>query len=274
MKNINKNIDNLPSATRNPFYKRGSWTSLKFLVNVFLIILLVKALPLLGQQNKKNSPVAPVVLRNLVKIIKPINGWSSDRLMELEAEINDPAINFAYLIENGNERMVRVKDQRVNEKMVLSPGTNQVIVQVKKEGTMFSDHVVLYSEVPKKDIKIILSWDTDGTDVDLHVYNPSGEECYYGSRETKEGGVLDVDITDGYGPEVFTQANAVKGEYRVKVHYYSSHDYPQSFARVQVILFEGTDFEKKYYFEKVLIRTGDSLDVGSFNITELGREKI
>jgi uncharacterized protein YfaP (DUF2135 family) len=225
------------------------------------------AIPLPGQKNKSKPTGVQV------KIVKPINGWSGDRLMELEAEINDPDIKFAYLVENGNERMVRVRNQQVKEKMVLSPGTNQVIVQVKKDGAMYSDHVVLYSEVPKKDIKIILTWDTDGTDVDLHVINPEDEECYYGFRETKEGGVLDVDITDGYGPEVFTQANAVTGEYRVKVHYYGNNGYPQSFARVQVILFEGTDFEKKYYFEKVLIRTGDTFDVGTFNITELGREK-
>lgn len=261
MKNTNKTIDHF------------SKTYVRIPAACFLIILLAISLPLPGQKNKKNSPAVSPVPPVQVKITRPINGWSSDRLMELEAEISDPGINFAYLIENGNERMVRVQNQRVNEKMVLSPGTNQVIVQVKKDGVMYSDHVVLYSEVPKKDIKIILSWDTDGTDVDLHVFNPAGEECYYGNRETKEGGVLDVDITNGYGPEIFTQANAVKGEYRVKVYYYSSHDYPQSFARVQVILFEGTDFEKKYYFEKALIRTGDSFDVGRFNITELGREK-
>ena len=105
----------------------------------------------------------------LVKIIKPVSGWSGDRLIELEAEIDDSSILFAYLVENGTERMVRVKNSRVTEKLVLSPGSNQIVVQVKKDGVLHSDHVVLYSKVPKKDIKIILTWDTDGTDVDLHV---------------------------------------------------------------------------------------------------------
>lgn len=208
----------------------------------------------------------------LVKIIKPVSGWSGDRLIELEAEIDDSSIRFAYLVENGTERMVRVRNGRVTEKLVLSPGSNQIVVQVKKDGVLHSDHVVLYSKVPKKDIKIILTWDTDGTDVDLHVINPSGEECYYSNRETKEGGQLDIDITDGYGPEVFTQANAFPGKYQVKVHYYSSHGHPQSIALVQVILFEGTDMEKRYRFEKVMVKTDDTFSVGTFNIDNLEKE--
>jgi uncharacterized protein YfaP (DUF2135 family) len=246
---------------KNRLFKTGAWLVVVLFLTGFF------AIQGFGQKSKTKSTGVRV------KIIKPINGWSSDRLMELEAEIGDPDIRFAYLVENGSERMVRVRDQKVNEKMVLSPGTNQVIVQVQKNGVMYSDTIVLYSEVPKKDIKIILSWDTDGTDVDLHVVNPEGVDCYYGEKESPQGGVLDVDITDGYGPEVFTQANATTGEYKVKVHYYNDNGNPQSFAKVQVILFEGTDFEKKYYFDKVLTRTGDTFDVGTFNITDLGKQK-
>lgn len=239
-----------------------------FLFGVFLIAFWILLGPLLSANNTTGDEQ-----RKVVNIVKPISGWSGDRLVELEAEISDPAIAFAYLVENGNQRMVRVRGQRVAEKLVLSPGSNQIIVQVEKDGIIYSDHVVLYSEVPKKDIKIILTWDTDGTDVDLHVLNPAGVDCYYGNRETEEGGVLDVDITDGYGPEVFTQANAVVGEYKVNVYYFSSHGHPQTKVLVQVILFEGTDFEKKYTFEKVLVKTNDSFEVGTFNINKLGNEK-
>ncbi len=218
--------------------------------------------------DKKKAVSAPVI----VKILQPLNGWSGDRLLELNAHISDPDVAFAYLLENGSSRMVRVRDQEVNEKLVLSPGSNSIIVQVQKNGRIYSDQVVLYSEVPKKDIKIILSWDTDGTDIDLHVKNPAGFDCYYGAKESPDGGQLDVDITNGYGPEVFTQSNATSGEYTVMVHYFSSNDYPQTLAKVQVILFEGTDFEKRYYFEKVLVKTDDTFEVGKFNIGKLGSE--
>ncbi len=211
----------------------------------------------------------------LVKILLPINGWSGDRIITLEADVTHPDIHFAHLIENGTERMVRVKEGHVSEKLVLSPGSNQIILQVNhpKTHAIYSDHVVLYSSVPKKDIKIILTWDTDGTDVDLHVINPANVDCYYSHPETVEGGRLDVDITNGYGPEIFTQSNADRGQYQVKAHYYSSHGHPQTLAKVQVILFEGMDMEKKYNFEKVLVRTDDTFLVGTFNIEQLGNEK-
>lgn len=211
----------------------------------------------------------------VVKILLPISGWSGDRIITLEAEVTNPDIHFAHLIENGTQRMVRVKEGHVFEKLVLSPGSNQIILQVKhpKTDAIYSDHVVLYSAVPKKDIKVILTWDTDGTDVDLHVVNPAGVHCYFGNTETPEGGKLDVDITDGYGPEIFTQSNADRGQYEIKVHYYSSHGNPQTVAKVQVILFEGLDMEKKYNFEKVLVRTDDTFQVGTFDIEQLENEK-
>ena len=214
----------------------------------------------------------PLKSGDLVKIVKPISGWSEDRVLELEAVISDNDIKFAYLVENGTERMVRVRDGRVKEKLVLSPGSNQIVVQVQKEGRIHSDYVVLYSKVPKKDIKIILTWDTNGTDIDLHVKNPEGVDCYYGNKETDEGGRLDVDITDGYGPEVFTQSNATTGEYTVNIHYFSSNGHPQTVIKVQVILFEGTDLEKKYRFDKVLVKTNDTFLVGKFNIKSLEKK--
>jgi len=38
------------------------------------------------------------------------------------------------------------------------------------------------------DFRVVLSWDLDETDVDLHVIEPSGEEAYYGHRATRCGG--------------------------------------------------------------------------------------
>ena len=73
------------------------------------------------------------------------------------------------------------------------------------------------------DIRIVMSWDADSTDMDLHVIEPSGEECYYGHRNTLSGGWLSPDITDGYGPEEYLLRNAPAGEYAIKAKYYASH---------------------------------------------------
>lgn len=72
------------------------------------------------------------------------------------------------------------------------------------------------------DLAVIMHWNTDRTDVDLHVTEPSGEECYYSHNQTKSGGVLTQDITQGLGPEMYTLETAPSGEYRVEVKYYSA----------------------------------------------------
>jgi uncharacterized protein YfaP (DUF2135 family) len=49
---------------------------------------------------------------------------------------------------------------------------------------------------------IWLAWDTDTTDVDLHVKEPSGKEVYCSNRQGF-GSLLRRDFTKGYGPEVY-----------------------------------------------------------------------
>ncbi len=74
----------------------------------------------------------------------------------------------------------------------------------------------------KLDLLVALSWNTDGTDVDMHVIEPTGEECYYQHRDTKIGGHLSQDVTQGYGPEMYTLANAKPGTYHIKAKYFAS----------------------------------------------------
>ncbi|MGC4000952.1 MAG: DUF2135 domain-containing protein [Anaeromyxobacter sp.] len=72
------------------------------------------------------------------------------------------------------------------------------------------------------DLRVSLSWDVDQTDVDLHLEEPTGEHAYYGHRETRMGGLVSHDVTQGYGPEEYLVRQAVPGDYAVKVHYYGS----------------------------------------------------
>ena len=71
------------------------------------------------------------------------------------------------------------------------------------------------------DLMLVISWNTDQTDVDLHVVEPTGEECFYSHRNTKMGGYISQDVTEGYGPEMYVLPNAEKGDYEVKVKYFS-----------------------------------------------------
>jgi hypothetical protein len=85
-----------------------------------------------------------------------------------------------------------------------------------------------------------LSWDTEYGDVDLHFLNqtvsdPNGwwtaDDCYFANRTPDWGPIgtagnptLDIDDTNGYGPENTTiDMSPVAGTYTVGVHYYCSH---------------------------------------------------
>ncbi|MDR1199972.1 MAG: carboxypeptidase-like regulatory domain-containing protein [Prevotellaceae bacterium] len=74
------------------------------------------------------------------------------------------------------------------------------------------------------DIVLIINWNTNNTDVDLHVIESTGEECYYSNTETKIGGKLTIDVTAGYGPEMYVLRHAIDGQYRVHLVYYLDDD--------------------------------------------------
>ncbi|MDQ6471529.1 carboxypeptidase-like regulatory domain-containing protein [Flavobacterium sp. LHD-80] len=70
------------------------------------------------------------------------------------------------------------------------------------------------------DIRIIMNWNQMDVDLDLHVIEPTGEECYYSHTSTQIGGRFSKDFTEGYGPEQYILRNAVKGKYQIKTDFY------------------------------------------------------
>ena len=70
------------------------------------------------------------------------------------------------------------------------------------------------------DIRVVLNWNMNDTDMDLWVTDPKGEKCYYSHRETSSGGRISEDMTEGYGPEQFLLRKATKGKYKIHVDYY------------------------------------------------------
>ena len=76
-------------------------------------------------------------------------------------------------------------------------------------------------DLPTK-IRIVLSWDADETDIDLHVLEPDGEEAYYSHRRTSTGGFVSEDVTTGYGPEEYLRKEGL-GTFKVLSNYFASH---------------------------------------------------
>jgi hypothetical protein len=88
--------------------------------------------------------------------------------------------------------------------------------------------------------RFVLSWETDGNDVDLHVRDRHGDHAYYSSPALPSGGALYADVTTGYGPECFTIPGAPKaGPYHLAAHYYARGPMGFGIGVLQVIRFDG-----------------------------------
>ncbi len=70
------------------------------------------------------------------------------------------------------------------------------------------------------DLRVVMTWDADNTDIDLWVTDPNGEKAYYGNRISYQGGRMSQDFTGGYGPEEFSLKKAKTGKYKVEANFY------------------------------------------------------
>ena len=72
------------------------------------------------------------------------------------------------------------------------------------------------------DVRVVLTWDADQTDIDLWVTEPSGEVCVYNHNRTTIGGLLSNDFTQGYGPEEYCLRRLMPGQYKIQANFYGS----------------------------------------------------
>jgi len=76
---------------------------------------------------------------------------------------------------------------------------------------------------------------------DLHAWNPAGEWCYYGNQSISDG-FLDIDDTEGFGPETFAVQTANVGVYEIQVNCYDLDQDDYADASIQVF-FDGALME-------------------------------
>jgi Ca-activated chloride channel family protein len=119
------------------------------------------------------------------------------------------------------------------------------------------------------DVRIVMTWDADATDIDLWVTEPSGEKCYYQHNRTTIGGLLSNDFTQGYGPEEYCVRNAMKGEYKIQANFYGSRQ--QSLTgpttiQATVITHFGRPDEKRQSLTVRLATQKEVVDLGTVKV--------
>ena len=157
-------------------------------------------------------------------------------------------------------------DQRFREvQLIVMNEINSIVNTQKGLRTSFIDKRLLKKE--PVDIRVVLTWDTDNSDMDLWVTDPEEERCYYGHRQTYLGGIISQDVTGGYGPEEFMLKKASKGNYKIEVNYYGNRSQKQLLPvslRITFFTHYGSPQEKK---QETTVRLSDQrevIEVGSF----------
>jgi hypothetical protein len=157
-------------------------------------------------------------------------------------------------------------DQRFREvQLIVMNEINSIVNTQKGLRTSFIDKRLLKKE--PVDIRVVLTWDTDNSDMDLWVTDPEDEKCYFSNTLTYLGGKISRDVTQGYGPEEFMLKKAPKGNYKIEVNYYGNRSQKQLLPvslRITFFTHYGTPQEKKQETTVRLSNQREIIEVGSF----------
>ncbi|HYH04077.1 MAG TPA: carboxypeptidase regulatory-like domain-containing protein [Bacillota bacterium] len=179
-------------------------------------------------------------------------------------------------------------DGDYQQNVPLDPGSNTIQLRVfDNNGAAGSSQVLrIQAVIPRLDIRVVMNWDVDKTDVDLHMFKRNANEpnpaapsdyqewldslgdndtrhvCYYNKlgldfgTSTIQQAFLDIDDTWGYGPETIVLQEATEGRYHIWIHnfdgYSVTNTVPESHVTIKIILNGGTPQARIFTYEKTL----------------------
>lgn len=99
---------------------------------------------------------------------------------------------------------------------------NQILPKAKARGVPGARLDPRLVKLLDVDVRIVMTWHADNTDIDLWVTEPSGEKAFYGHSRTTIGGLVSRDFTGGYGPEEYLVRRAARGLYKIEANYFGT----------------------------------------------------
>ncbi|WP_145599490.1 DUF2135 domain-containing protein [Yersinia alsatica] len=178
------------------------------------------------------------------------------------------------LIVNGVSMPLKIEDEGdFKRPYIFSQGSNSV--EVRSPDRSAAHRTQFYAKrgsgaIPAR-LRIVLSWDTDNTDLDLHVVTPDGQHAWYGGRQLQNGGALDMDVTTGFGPEIFSSPAPDSGQYLVYVNYYGGRGSDiLTTAQITIVTEEGTSNEKQEMVIVPMRNPGELTLVKQFSYSNRG----
>ena len=157
----------------------------------------------------------------LVFILSPRNNsLTLDNVLNVSGSVSDKTITTGTLSVNGRPQLFGISNGAFASTAILSPGVNTLRVRVvSATGSVGATLITARFQGELAALTANLVWDTNQTDMDLHMINPSLDECFYAQRLI--GGMkLDVDDVTGYGPENISVLEPENGTYHVRIRNY------------------------------------------------------
>lgn len=113
--------------------------------------------------------------------------------------------------------------------------------------------------------RVVMSWETDVNDVDLHVYDGEGNHASYSQRALPTGGELYADVTTGYGPECFTiEGTPSAGPYRFEANYYARGPMGYGMGTLQTLTHDGQGGLRFQDRPFLVMKDQATVDLGTF----------
>lgn len=148
---------------------------------------------------------------------------------------------------------------------------NNIIFHSKEELDKSFINQCLIKNMPV-DVRIVMDWDANETDIDLWVTDPNNEKCSYNNKKTRIGGKISNDIIQGYGPEEFRLKKAIDGKYDITAKFFGSRK-QNLLKNVTVRAFLYTNFGTKEEQKKVLTIQLEPQKGGEYSLGEIEFKK-
>lgn len=150
--------------------------------------------------------------------------------------------------------------------MIALAELNAIAAQSRVDTSRFDSRLI--KNLPL-DLRAVLTWDADNTDIDLWVTDPNGEKAFYSKPLTYQGGRMSADFIGGYGPEEFSLKQAKPGTYKIEAQYFG--DRRQSVAgpttlQVRVTTGFGTSRQRDQMMTLRLKDARESVYVGEITV--------
>lgn len=174
------------------------------------------------------------------------------------------SFNLLYKIYNG-ELLLKDEDERFNGiESVVFVELSRLVSQYGNKLKLNKHQKKFFKSIPV-DVRIVVDWNHNDTDIDLWVIDPNGEKASYKNQETMIGGRMSADMVEGYGPEEFMLKRAIKGKYKIMIDYYADNVQKISgptILKVNIFTNFGKKNEEKQTIIVKLDKEEDYIEVG------------